>query len=86
VARLIGFSLGLAALTAWGIRRYDALRTEVELPAVTDPGYGDAVAAATVDISTSALAETFIGAAIALAAAVMVAFLLSGRIVDGEVG
>ncbi len=86
VARLIGFSLGLAALTAWGIRRYDALRTEVELPPVTDPGYGDAVATATVDISTSALAETFIGAAIALVAAVMVAFLLSGRVVDGEVG
>lgn len=86
VARLIGFSLGLAALTAWGVRRYDELRTDVELPPVTDPGYGDAVSAATVDISTSALAETFIGAAIALVAAVAIAFGMRGRTVDGGVG
>lgn len=84
VARLIGFSVGLAALTTWGIRRYDAMRTGVELPPADDPGYADAVAEATVDISTSALAETFIGAAIALVAAVVVASAMGARTVYGR--
>ena len=69
----------MAAVTAWGIRRYDDMRADVELPPVTDPGYGDAVAAATVDVSTSALAETFIGAALALVAAVGIGLLLNSR-------
>ncbi|MEM9561799.1 MAG: MFS transporter [Actinomycetota bacterium] len=77
VARLIGFSIGLAALTAWGLRRYDTLRTGVELPALTDPGYADAVADATRDVSTTALAETFIGGAIAVVVALAVARLLA---------
>ncbi len=79
VARLIGFSLGLAALTAWGLRRYDSFRAGVELPALTDPGYADAVAAATRDVSTTALAETFVGGAIAIAVALVAARLLSPR-------
>lgn len=73
VARLIGFSVGLAALTTWGLRRYDAMRGDVELPPITDPGYAEAVAEATVEISTSALAETFLGAAVVLAGAVAIA-------------
>ena len=32
-----------AALTAWGLRRYDQLRAGVELPPVSDPGYAQAV-------------------------------------------
>lgn len=76
VARLIGFSVGLAALTAWGLRRYDQLRTTVELPSITDPGYADAVVAATRDVSTTALAETFLGGALALIAALVVAQFL----------
>ncbi|MDH3683240.1 MAG: MFS transporter [Acidimicrobiia bacterium] len=79
VSRLIGFSVGLAALTAWGVRRYDTKRAEVELPPITDAGYADAVVEATVDVSTSALAETFIGAASALLLAVAVASLLGRR-------
>jgi MFS family permease len=79
VSRLIGFSVGLAALTAWGLRRYDEMRAGVELPPITDAGYADALAEATVEISTSALAETFLGAAAALAVAVLVASLLAGR-------
>ncbi len=77
VARLIGFSAGLAALTAWGLRRYDELRGEVELPPLDDPGYTDALADATIAVSTSALAETFVGAGIALVAAVAVVSLLA---------
>lgn len=86
VARLIGFSVGLAALTAWGLRRYDQLRTTVELPPITDKGYADAVAAATREVSTTALAETFIGGAVAIAVAMAVALLLPGRrAIPGEV-
>jgi MFS family permease len=79
VARLIGFSVGLAALTAWGLRRYDQMRGAVELPPITDPGYADAVAEATIEISTSALAETFVGAAAALALAIGAAIALRQR-------
>ncbi len=84
VARLIGFSVGLAALTAWGLHRYDELRAEVELPPITDEGYADALAEATVDVSTAALAETFVGAALAVAAAIAVTALLADR--RAEVG
>lgn len=76
VSRLIGFSAGLAALTAWGLRRYDQLRADVELPSPDDPGYANALSEATIEVSTSALAETFIGAGIVLVTAVaIVAFL-----------
>ena len=71
VARLIGFSVGLAALTAWGLRAYDRLRGGVTLPEVTDPGYAEAVTEATIGVSTSALAETFVGGAIALGGALI---------------
>ncbi|MCP5035077.1 MAG: MFS transporter [Actinomycetia bacterium] len=76
MARLIGFSIGLAALTAWGLHRYDVLRHQVELPSITDPGFADAVTEATIGLSTSALTETFTGAAIALIVALPLALLL----------
>ena len=79
LSRLIGFSVGLAALTTWSLRRYADLRTGVELPPVTDPGYVDAVATATADVSTAALAETFIGAALMLGVAAVVATGLGAR-------
>ena len=73
VARLVGFSIGLAALTAWGLRRYDALRTDLDLPPITDPDFAAAAADASVRLSTTALAETFVGAALALAVGTIVA-------------
>ncbi len=79
VARLIGFSIGLAALTAWGLRRYDRLRRDVDLPDITDPDYADAVADATREVSTTALAETFVGGAIALLLALALARALAAR-------
>lgn len=84
LSRLIGFSVGLAGLTAWGLRRYDDMRADVELPPITDAGYADAVAEATVKISTAALAETFIGAAVVLAVAVAVAVALGVRTSQGR--
>jgi MFS family permease len=76
MSRLIGFSLGLAILTTWSLRRYDVLRREIELPEVTDPDFAEAVTEATIEVSTSALAETFVGAAIALVVAVPLALAL----------
>lgn len=66
VFRLIGFSVGLAGITAWGLRRYDQLRSDLELPALGSAGYQDALTKAAIDITTTALAETFVGAALAL--------------------
>ena len=77
VFRLIGFSVGLAALTAWGLHRYSELRAELELPPLGSPGYSDAVSAAAVDITTTALSETFIGAGIALIAALAIAVIVA---------
>jgi MFS family permease len=76
MARLVGFSVGLAGLTAWGLRRYDELRAQVELPPLNDPGYADAVKDAVLEVSTTALAETFVGGAVALAVAVGLAMAL----------
>ncbi len=74
VFRLIGFSVGLAGLTAWGLHRYSTLRDGLELPALGEPGYETALADAAVDITTTALAETFAGSALALVVALLIAF------------
>lgn len=73
VFRLIGFSVGLAGLTAWGLHRYGQLRNELELPALGEPGYQTAMGDAAVDITTTALAETFAGSAIVLGVALVIA-------------
>lgn len=73
--RLIGFSIGLAALTAWGLHRYGVLRDRLDLPRLGDAGYEEALRDAAVEISTTALTETFLGASLALAAAVGLAAL-----------
>ena len=36
VVRLIGLSVGLSALTAWGLARFNRLRGDIELPPLTD--------------------------------------------------
>lgn len=73
VFRLIGFSIGLAALTAWGLRRFNELRDELVLPSLGEPGYETALIDASVDITTTALAETFVGAGVALGIATLIA-------------
>ncbi len=73
VFRLIGFSIGLAAVTAWGLHRYAELRDALELPGLGDPGYKDAASSAAIEITTIALTETFIGAGLALLVALVVA-------------
>ncbi len=67
VLRLIGLSVGLAGLTAWGLHRYDQLRGTIELPPISDPTYTDVLARAQADLTTTALSETFLAAAVVAA-------------------
>ena len=76
LARLIGLSVGLSGLTAWGLYRFGLLRSALDLPPITDPGYGDALAAASADITATALSETFLFSMAVTLVAVMVATLL----------
>lgn len=71
VLRLIGMSVGLSALTAWGLERFNALRTQIELPDLpfTDPVYQQAIVDGLTQTTVHVLAETFvISAAVALIA------------------
>ena len=43
VVRLLGLSVGLSALTAWGLSRFNALRSTIELPPLTDPNFESAL-------------------------------------------
>ena len=68
VVRLLGLSVGLSALTAWGLSRFESLRSTIELPPITDPGFEDAVVAAQETLTAQAIAETFTAAAVVLGA------------------
>ena len=63
VVRLIGLSVGLAALTAWGLARFNTLRSQLELPPITDPGFEAAIIEASGRLTAEAISETFLAAA-----------------------
>ncbi len=62
VLRLMGMSVGLSALTAWGLERFIILRDRLVLPALTDPGYTQALIEGLIGVTTAVLAETFLAA------------------------
>ena len=62
IVRLVGLSVGLAALTAWGLARFNELRGTLELPPITDPDFPAAVTAASAELTASAISETFLAA------------------------
>ena len=63
VTRLLGFSVGLSALTAWGLFRFERLRRGLDLPPITDPGFERAVRAAQIELTSSTIAQTFLATA-----------------------
>jgi len=79
VMRLIGLSVGLSSLTAYGLWRFNELRPTLQLPPLDDPGYQEAVTAAQAELTTSALAETFVAAAVIAAIAFAITFLMRRR-------
>ena len=69
VLRLIGMSVGLSSLTAWGLYRFGVLRQEIVLPPIDDPGFQTAIIDGLTKTTVAVLAETFIiSAAIAIIA------------------
>jgi MFS family permease len=76
VVRLLGLSVGLSALTAWGLARFDELRSTIDLPAITDPGFEDAVIEAQQSLTAQAIAETFTAAAAVIGAGILATFAM----------
>ena len=79
VVRMIGLSVGLSALTAWGLARFNARRGDIELPPITDPGFTDAVTRATEELTTQSIADTFVMSAVALGAGLLLVLALVRR-------
>lgn len=78
VLRLMGMSVGLSALTAWGLRRFAVLRTQITLPdlPLTDPRYQQAIVDGLNQITVQVLAETFWVTAVVALLALLVSLWL----------
>ena len=76
IVRLIGLSVGLAGLTAWGLARFNELRQGLELPAITDPGFQEAITEASARLTADAISETFLAATAVTALGLLAAFFI----------
>ncbi len=78
VMRLIGMSVGLSGLTAWGLRRFDVLRTQITLPdlPLSDPAYQQAIVDGLTHVTVAVLAETFLISMLLMALAWLIALTL----------
>ena len=72
VLRLIGMSVGLSALTAWGLYRFGILRQNIVLPALDDPNYQSAIINGLIDTTVATLAETFLISALLMVIGIVV--------------
>ncbi|MGI9621451.1 MAG: hypothetical protein ACR2PK_01345, partial [Acidimicrobiales bacterium] len=79
VVRLLGLSVGLSLLTAWGLARFNDLRTEIDLPPIADPEFEEAVLDAQASLTAQAIAETFLAAAVVTAIGLILAFFMTER-------
>ncbi len=82
VVRLMGFSVGLSALTAWGLARFNDLRSTIDLPGITDPGFEAAVTEAQETLTAQAIAETFTAAAVVIGAGLLATAVMKRRTGD----
>jgi EmrB/QacA subfamily drug resistance transporter len=76
VVRLLGLSVGLSALTAWGLARFNDLRSTIDLPPLTDPGFESALLDAQETLTAQAIAETFTAAAVVIGAGLVAALAM----------
>ena len=79
IVRLIGLSVGLAALTAWALSRFNTLRREIELPPISDPDFAAAVTEASAELTADAISETFLAAAALTAVGIIAALAMRAR-------
>jgi EmrB/QacA subfamily drug resistance transporter len=79
VVRMVGLSVGLSALTAWGLARFNALRADIELPPLTDPDFESALTAATEQLTAQSIADTFLASATALGVGLVLCLALLRR-------
>ena len=84
VVRLLGFSVGLSALTAWGLARFNDLRSTIDLPPLTDPGFEAATTEAYQTLTAQAIAETFTAAAVVIGAGLLTTFAMRRISNDGD--
>ncbi len=82
VFRLIGMSVGLSGLTAWGLNRFGTLRAEIELPPITDPGFQEALFTSFTTSTVTILTETFLISAIIILLAIAAAWFLRSEPVE----
>lgn len=78
VLRLMGMSVGLSGLTAWGLYRFEILRKLITLPdlPLSNPTYQQALASGLTEVTVSVLTETFLISAGAALLALVFAFWL----------
>lgn len=76
VVRLIGMSVGLSSLTAWGLYRFNILRETIDLPPVNNPAFESALLDGLTTTTVAVLAETFLISAIIAALATFAAMRL----------
>lgn len=78
VLRLMGMSVGLSGLTAWGLHRFQILRKLITLPdlSLSDPVYQRALADGLTKVTVSVLTETFLISAGVALLALSIAFWL----------
>ena len=79
VVRMIGLSVGLSALTAWGLSRFNALRSDIDLPPITDPGFQEALTDVTADLTARSIADTFLASALAIGVGLALSLALLRR-------
>ncbi|MCB0037079.1 MAG: MFS transporter, partial [Anaerolineales bacterium] len=76
VMRLMGMSVGLSALTSWGLYRFNLLRTQIVLPEIGSADYFTALVEGLTSVTVKVLAETFLISAVVAAVALCISFLL----------